>query len=432
MNQRSLGGIGRAFSNPNFRVYTAGSAVSLIGTWLQKTAVGWTAWELTHDPAWVGIVVSADLVTTVLSSPYAGVIADRQSNLRLLMILQSLCLLQALSLAILSFLGLMTVELLVILTLLLGVIMGFNQPIRQSLINQLVRKEDVAPAVAMTSVIYNVARVIGPSIAGFVIHFAGAGAAFALNALSFVAMIVALRYVTITPAVLAVRGRVLQDIAAGYRYALKHRGIMPMLLISLVSALLLRPVIEMLPAYVGQVFKGGADDLGLLMTAHGAGATLFGLVQAWRGASQGLVRLTAATLLLGPLTMVAFGATDNLWFAAVSIFAMGAVMTMRGTSTQTLIQNNVDPAMRGRVLALYSMIFNVGPAAGSLLLGLVATWAGLRMPLYVAAALSLLLWIWTLRRQPELVRVLEEEPAAAAQAAIDEAKAGGAAHKAAE
>ena len=99
---------------------------------------------------------------------------------------------------------------------------------------------------------------------------------------------------------------------------------------------------------------------------------------------------------------------------------------------QIFMDRRVDPAMRGRVLSLYSMIFNVGPAAGSLILGLVATWAGLRMPLYVAAALSLLIWIWTLRRQPELVRVLEEEPAAAAQAAIDEAKAAGAAHKAAE
>ena len=413
MTQRSLGGIGRAFSNPNFRVFTAGSSVSLIGTWLQKTAVGWTAWELTHDPAWVGIVVSADLVTTVLSSPYAGVIADRQTSLRLLTILQSLCLLQAAALAVLSFLGLMSVELLVILTLLLGVIMGFNQPIRQSLITQLVRKQDLAPAVAMTSVIYNVARVIGPAIAGFVIHYAGAGAAFALNALSFVAMIVAIRYVVIAPAPVALRGRVLQDIVAGYRYALSHRGIMPMLVISLVSAVLLRPVTEMLPAYVGEVFKGGADDLGLLMTAHGAGATLFGLAQAWRGASRGLVRLTTATLLFGPFTMVAFGATDTLWFAAVSIFAMGAVMTMRGTSTQTLIQNNVDPAMRGRVLSLYSMIFNVGPAAGSLALGLVSAWAGLHIPLYVAAGLSLILWVWTLRREPELIDVLEPHEAPA-------------------
>lgn len=432
MNQRSLGGIGRAFSNPNFRVYTAGSAVSLIGTWLQKTAVGWTAWELTHDPAWVGIVVSADLVTTVLSSPYAGVIADRQTSLRLLTILQSLCLLQAAILAILSFLGLMTVELLVILTLLLGIIMGFNQPIRQSLINQLVRKEDVAPAVAMTSVIYNIARVIGPSIAGLVIHFAGAGAAFALNALSFVAMIVAIQYVTIVPAPAMVRGRVLQDIFAGYRYALSHRGIMPLLVTSLVSAVLLRPVTEMLPAYVGEVFKGGADDLGLLMTAHGAGATLFGLAQAWRGASRGLVRLTTATLLFGPFTMVAFGATDTLWFAAVSIFAMGAVMTMRGTSTQTLIQNNVDPTMRGRVLSLYSMIFNVGPAAGSLMLGVVSSWAGLHIPLYVAAGLGLFVWLWMLRREPELVRVLEDEPAAAAQAEADEAQAAAVRQKAAE
>lgn len=413
MNPSRLGGIGRAFSNRNFRIYTSGSAVSLIGTWLQKAAVGWTAWELTHDPAWVGIVVSADLVTTVLSSPFAGVIADRQTNLKLLMVLQSLCLLQAAILALLSYLGLLTVELLVILTLLLGVVMGFNQPVRQSLINQLVRREDIGPAVAMTSVIYNVARVIGPSIAGFVIHYAGAGTAFALNALTFVAMIVAIGYIRIEPAPVAVRGRMLQDIVAGYRYALSDRGIMPMLVISLASAVLLRPATEMLPAYVGEVFKGGADDLGLLMTAHGLGATICGSWLAWKGSMRGQVHLAVLMMLAGPLALLPFAATDNLWVGAASIFVMGCAMTLRGTSTQTLIQSNAEPTMRGRVLSLYSMIFNIGPAAGSLILGLVSSWAGLHWPLYVAASLGVLVWWWTKRREPELVRLLEPAPAPA-------------------
>ncbi len=409
MNLAAFGGIGRALANRNYRVYTYGSSASLIGTWMQRAAVGWLAWELTHDPKWVGIAVSADLLPTIVSSPIAGVLADRLHPMRLLISLQIMASVQALVLAVLTFAGLLNIELLVGLTAVLGIIMGFNHPVRQTTIYWLVRREDLSAAVAMTSVIFNTSRVIGPAIAGFVIHFGGAGIAFSLNSISFMIMVAALMAVRLPPRPPAVRAAlsVVGDIVAGYRYAFTHRGIAPTLLISLSAALFVRPAVEMLPAFVGKIFEGGADSLGLILAANGIGAMLSGIWLAWRGSAQGLVSIAIWSVLLSGVAIVGFASTDNFALGIVFIFLLGVAMSLRGTSTQTLIQNSVATEMRGRVLSLNALIFNAGPAVGAFALGLVASWAGLQPPLYVAAAATLAVWLWAWLRRERLAEVLE-------------------------
>ena len=409
MNLSYFGGIGRALANRNYRVYSYGSAASLIGTWMQRAAVGWLAWELTHDPKWVGIAVSADLLPTIVSSPIAGVLADRFHPMRMLKVLQLLAGLQAAALAVLTFSGLITIEWLVALTAVLGVVMGFNHPVRQTTIYLLVRREDLSAAVAMTSVIFNTSRVIGPAIAGFVIHFGGAGFAFGLNTISFMIMLAALAAVRLPP--LPPRTRptmsVLGDIMAGYRYAFVHAGIGPTLLISLSAALLVRPAVEMLPAFVGQIFEGGADSLGLILAANGVGAMLAGIWLAWRGSAEGLVPVAIWSTVLAAVALVGLAASDTFWLGTAFVFVLGIAMSLRGTATQTLIQNAVDPEMRGRVLSLNSLIFNAGPAVGAFTLGLIASWAGLQPPLYVAAVLSLGVWLWAWLRRDRLAAALE-------------------------
>ena len=409
MNLSSFGGIGRALANCNYRVYSYGSAASLIGTWMQRAAVGWLAWELTHDPKWVGIAVSADLLPTIVSSPIAGVLADRFHPMRMLKVLQLLAGLQAAALAVLTFSGLITIEWLVALTAVLGVVMGFNHPVRQTTIYLLVRREDLSAAVAMTSVIFNTSRVIGPAIAGFVIHFGGAEFAFGLNTISFMIMLAALAAVRLPP--LPPRTRptmsVLGDIMAGYRYAFVHAGIGPTLLISLSAALLVRPAVEMLPAFVGQIFEGGADSLGLILAANGVGAMLAGIWLAWRGSAEGLVPVAIWSTVLAAVALVGLAASDTFWLGTAFVFVLGIAMSLRGTATQTLIQNAVDPEMRGRVLSLNSLIFNAGPAVGAFTLGLIASWAGLQPPLYVAAVLSLGVWLWAWLRRDRLAAALE-------------------------
>lgn len=413
LNGKLLGGIGRAFSHRNFAVYTTGATVSLIGTWLQKAAVGWLAWELTRDPAMVAIVVSADLVPTVLISPFAGVIADRQRDLRLMALLQLVCLLQSALLAALAFAGLVTVEILIVATMVLGCAYGLNQPLRQSFINRLVPPSDLAPAVALNAVIFNIARIVGPSVAGFVIHYHGAGYAFLINALSFVAALVSLALVRLPaqeeppPQARAM----MTEMAAGYRYVLRHRGIGSLLLVSLSSALLLRPVLEMLPAFVGQVFRGTAEDLGFLMTVTGLGAVASALSIAWRGVTRGLLRLISLSILLGSAATVLFALAPTLWLAAGAVALIGMSIATRGAGSQALIQASVDPAMRGRVLSVYTMLFNAGPALGALAVGFAADWVGLRVPLFGLAALNLLVWAWFALRRRGLTPVLEGRPA---------------------
>jgi MFS family permease len=419
LNTRLLGGIGRAFSHRNFAVYTMGGTVSLVGTWLQKAAVGWLAWDLTRDPAMVGIVVSADLVPMVAISPFAGVIADRQRSLRLLAMLEGAALVQAILLAMLSFTGQINVELLILLTALLGLLTGLNQPIRQSLVNRLVPVADLPPAVAMNAVIFNTARIVGPSIAGFVIHYFGASYAFLLNAVSFVAMLAGLsmlRLDALGPAQHRA-GNMAADIVAGYRYVLRHRGIGSLMMISMASALLLRPVLEMLPAFVGEVFKGNAEDLGFLMTATGLGALTSALWLAWRGQTRGLVGVVTASICLGSAAVLLFALSRALWVAAIAVGLIGMSIAMRGASSQALIQSAVDPAMRGRVLSVYTMVFNAGPALGALILGFTASWAGLQVPLFGAVGLNLLVWAWFALRRHSLVDMLEGGPASSSRPA---------------
>lgn len=405
-----FGGIGRAYVHRNFQIYSAGSSISLMGTWLQKAAVGWLAWELTHQAFWVGVVVSADLVPAVLTSPFAGLLADRMRGRGILMALQALMMVQAGVLAILAAFDVLTIELLILLTVLLGIAWGFNQPIRQSILNNLVPREDLPPVVAMTSVLYNLARVIGPATAGYVVHYWGAEVAFALNALSFVAFIAALGTLDLhdEEARLAPRVGVWHDILAGYRYTVTYPGIAPIMVVSSAAAILIRPAVEMLPAFVGAIFAGGADDLGLIMTANGAGALLAAAWMAWRGAARGLVAMAISGIVATSVFLAGFASTNDFWIGMAFIFVLGFAMSTRGTAMQTLIQNAVDPAMRGRVLSTHTMLFNAGPSLGSLILGSVAGWAGLQGPLYVAAALNLAVWFWVVRRRATLVAALEQ------------------------
>ncbi len=187
-----FGGIARALRNPNYGLYTAGNAASLIGTWMQRIAVGWLTWQLTGSGAWLGAMAFADLFPTVIIGPVAGAAADRWDRLRVTKISQALAMAQSIVLFLLTVSGHITIELLLVLTAALGVIAGFNQPARLALIPSLVRREDLAAAVAINSIIFNSARFIGPAVAGLMIVAGGISAAFAANAVSFVFFLVAL------------------------------------------------------------------------------------------------------------------------------------------------------------------------------------------------------------------------------------------------
>lgn len=406
-----FGGIARALRNPNYGLYTAGNAASLIGTWMQRIAVGWLTWQLTGSGAWLGAMAFADLFPTVIIGPIAGAAADRWDRLRVTKISQALAMAQSIVLFLLTFSGLITIELLLILTAALGVIAGFNQPARLALIPSLVRREDLAAAVAINSIIFNSARFIGPAVAGLMIVAGGISAAFAANAVSFIFFLLALSRIHLEPrpdAVRVERRSLLGDVADGMRYAANHPGIAPLLLLLTIVCICVRPVVELLPGFAATVFASGADGLAILTSTIGAGAVLGGLWLARRSSDPaGLTTIALGNTLVLALSLLAFVASDRWWIALPALAALGACMVITGVGTQTLLQLSVEGAMRGRVLSLYGIIFRGGPAVGALIMGIASEHAGLRLPMAVGSLLAMLAWLWTWCARARITRALE-------------------------
>jgi len=406
-----LHNIVRALSNPNFGIYTAGNAVSLVGTWMQRVATGWLAWELTGSGAWLGAVVFADLFPTVLVGPIAGAYADRTDRLRVTKISQTLGMLQAAALFLFTATGAINIELLLILTLFLGVVAAFNQPARLALIPALVPRSDLTTAVAVNSVVFNLARFIGPAAAGVAIVSGGVAVAFLLNAVSFAFFLLALSRIRLEPAEARMAKRNLfADLAEGFRYAMSHAGIAPVLLLLIVTSVGVRPVIELMAGFADSVFAAGAQGLAMLTSAIGIGAVVGGVWLAGRAEPEGLTRVVLrATLALVATTLV-FAATDALWLGLVAMLVLGFAMVGAGVGTQTLIQLSVDSAMRGRVLSLYGLIFRGAPALGALMMGVASEAVGLRWPLSAGALCVLAAWAWARAREGRIIHALEAAP----------------------
>lgn len=409
----AFGAIRRALTHPNYRVFAAGGMVSNIGTWVQRVAVGWLTWELTHSPFWLGIVAFADLFPIVILAPLAGAVTDRVDQLAMLKIAQALALLQSAVLAALIASGQITMELLVVLTFIYGVIISFNQPARLTVVPMLVPREDLSAAIAINSLIFNVARFVGPALAGIIIVAWGVWPAVALNAITYLAMLAALAKLRLPPLRLSEAPRPVaelpQEILGGWRYVLRHRGIGPLLIVQVVVSICARPYTELLPGFAEQVFGRGAEGLAWLTSATGIGAALGGLWLASRGRITGLTAISVTSAAIFALSVLGFAITDNFAIALGCTAVAGFAMVTIGVAQQTLIQSAVEPAMRGRVVALFGMIVRGAPALGALAVGAASSYVGLQWAVGVGAALALLAWAWVRGRQQSIADALEDE-----------------------
>lgn len=399
----------RALSNRNYRIYTAGSAVSLTGTWMQRVATGWLAWELTGSGAWLGLIAFADLFPTVLIGLIAGAAADRWDRLWITRFSQGLGLSQATALAILTISGHMTIELLFALTACMGTIAAFNQPARLALIPSMVPREDLGAAVAINAVVFNMARFVGPAVAGLLIVVAGTGAAFAVNAVTFAIFLAALMTIRMPPmdAPKGERGSFLGEVAAGVRYSATHPGIAAILILMLASGIGARPVVELLPGFAADVFNAGAPALAMLTSAVGFGAIVGGLWLGGRASQVGLTRLVLASSFMLGLMTILFAASQQLWLAVPTMAIAGFCMVFSGIGSQTLVQMAVAGNMRGRVLSLYGQIFRGAPALGALAMGFASERLGLQWPVALGAGILLLVCFWARRRVQRIAASLE-------------------------
>jgi predicted MFS family arabinose efflux permease len=383
--------------NPSFGLYSLGSAISLIGMWMQRIAVGWLTWQLTGSGFWLGVVAFADFFPVVVVGPVAGAVADRWDRLTVIKISQTISLLQATALFWLTATGSMTIELLVALTAFQGVVVAFNQPARLALVPSLVPQADLATAVAINSVVFNLARFIGPACAGPAIVWSGVSAAFAANAISYLPFLAALFTIRIKPEgnVSAKQRSMMADLAEGIRYTARHPGIAALLVLSTALGIGGRPLSELLPGIAANIFHSGAGGLSMLASSMGGGAILGGLWLGQRAHSSDLTLIAVGSSMLGALAIVAAIATDTMLVALPAVAIVGFSTASAGIAIQSSIQLATDPAMRGRVMSLYGLIFRGAPAAGALAAGIASAYFGLRLPIFLGALLVLAAGVWS-------------------------------------
>ncbi|HYM71944.1 MAG TPA: MFS transporter [Stellaceae bacterium] len=412
--RRATGGfdnLARAFSHRNYRVYISGNGVSLIGTWLQRVSVGWLAWTLTHSGTWLGLVSLAEFLPVMFLSPLAGVMADRRDRVGIIRITQLIGCAQATTLALLVWSDLISIHLLFTLVLLLGINQGIAQPARLALIPTLVDRQALPSALAINSIVFNSARFIGPAIAGVLIARVGIAAAFAANAVAYIAFQISLANLRDIPPlpVRAAQNAVRASIEA-FSYAGKHPGIAPMLVLFAVTTIGTRGFIELFPGFADSVFHRGPQGLATLTSTVGLGAICGGIWMLIRSQLNGLTNVVLANTLLMSVAIVAFTATDRFTLALPCVFVAGAAMVVTGIGAQTLIQSSVDRSMAGRVMALYGMIFRAGPALGAVVMGTASEHFGLRLPLAIGALVSIGFWTLTLTRRRAIAGALESPP----------------------
>jgi len=386
-------------------------ATPLTGVWMQRVAVGWLAWSLTHSGTWLGIVSMAEFFPVVFLSPLAGALADRRDRVGIIRVTQIAGSIEASLLAVLVYTGAITIELLFGLTLLLGIFNAVAQPSRLALIPTLVDRAALPSALAINAIIFNSARFLGPAVAGVIIAKLSVAAAFTVNAVTYVAFLIAmtnLRGIRALP-VAATQG-VLKASAEAYGYASRHPGIAPMLLLFTITTIGTRGFVELFPGFADSVFGRGPEGLATLTSTVGLGAIFGAGWMLLRPAVSGLTALVLGNTLMISLAILGFTLTDRFTIALPCVFLAGTAMTITGVGAQTLIQAAVDIRMRGRIMALYGMIFRAGPALGAVLMGSLSERFGLRLPLAVGALVSCAFWAWTRLKQKRIAETLETDP----------------------
>ncbi len=397
-----LRGIIACYKHRNFTIYFAGNATSLIGTWMQRVAAGWLAWELTHSPTWLGIVAMAEFFPTILLGPVGGALADRYSRVGIMVITQIFAMIFAGLLCLLTVLDLITIEWLVLLVALTGVAIGLYQPARLAIAPSLVPAESITTAIALNSICFNGARFVGPAIAAWIIADHGSEYAFGVNTFSYFLLITALLMMNIPRRKKRGDGQVSSifgDMREGFTFAVRSGGIGPLLLMLTVSAISVRAVMELLPGLADNVFGQGAVGYGYLVGAAGAGASVSGIYLAARGGRQDVAGVALIGTLVAALANLLLVATTDYTLALIGSCLCGFGLTLAGVATQSAFQFAVSGRMRGRILSLYGTIYIGGPALGALIIGSIAEFTGLRLPLAVGAILCLIVWagVWARR-----------------------------------
>jgi MFS family permease len=393
----------RALRHRNYRLYFSGQLISLVGTWMQSVAQAWLAYRLTGSAAVLGTVGFASQIPTLLFSPAGGVVADRFPRRKVLLATQAASMGLAFALAALTLSGEITVAWILALATLVGVVNGFDIPTRQAFVIEMVGRQDMVNAIALNSSVFNGARVVGPAIAGILVARIGEGWCFFANAVSYSAVLAGLAAMRLPSWTRRPHlASPLASVVEGFRYVARHRPIRALLLLLGLVSLTGMPYAVLMPVFAREILGGDSRELGILMGATGVGAVAGALVLAARKSISGLGSKVMISAVGFGLAIAAFAWSRSLALSVALLVPAGYFLMSEMASSNTLIQALTPDAMRGRVMAVYAMMFMGMAPLGALLAGTVATRIGAPATVAAGGALCVAGGLVFARRLPHL------------------------------
>lgn len=370
--ERSIARMGQALRNSDFRLFWAGNFLSNIGTWMQNVAQGWLVLKLTNSAVWLGLVGFASTIPILFLALIGGVIADRVNNRKLLIGTQSVMMLSAFAMAVLTWSHQITAHRILWLAIVTGLSMSLNTPSYQALVPQLVPREDLTNAIALNSAQFNMSRVIGPTLGGFAMALVGEGGNFFLNGLSFLAVIVALTRIRYPGRAQMEEGHLWDKLKQGFDYVFHHEQMSPLIALTAIASLLAVPYLVFVPYFARDLLHSGEPGLGILMACSGVGAFFGAVTIAYAGRlrRRGYVVVRFGVAFYASIILFSF--SRNFWLSGLLLACAGYSMVLMIATVNALLQLLAEESMRGRVMSIYSTAFLGMPPIGSLATALLA------------------------------------------------------------
>ena len=392
----------RALRHPNFRLYFAGQAVSILGTWIQQVALAWLIYRLTDSVALLGVATFAALLPQLVVGPLAGAWVDRHDKRRLLIMVQGLLALQAVVLAVLTWNEAIGPALIVTMSLLLGVLNAFDTPLRQSLINSFVGdRADLPNALALNAMLFNIGRFIGPPIAGLLVGLTSEAMCFALNAVSFLALMGGLLLIRAHPTARAT-GSTRSVFQEGVVYAWETWPVRMLIFALAMVNITASSYVVLLPVYARDIFGGDATTLGWLWGAAGAGAFASTVFLATRRHVPGLIPVLMVGLVLSTLALLAMAFNPYFVAAMLAMTLLGFGISVCNVGINMVLQTLAPDALRGRVVSFFTSTRFGFDAIGGLFAGLLAARVGAPAALMVEGVLLAVFALWFVRLRVRL------------------------------
>ena len=379
----------RALQHRNFQMFFGGQLISLVGTWMQSTALSWLVYRLTGSSLLLGTVAFCTQFPIFIFAPLGGMLADRLDRRRVVIAMQTSSMLLAFLLAWLTISGRISVLQIIVLSVMFGIVNAFDLPARQSFLSDMVGREDLMNAIALNSSMFNGARMIGPPIAAIFIPLIGEGWCFFANGASYIAVIIGLLLMKVDCPRRSGDVSPLESLIEGFRFVNRAAPIRALLLLLGLVSLVCMPYTVLMPIFAAKILHGGPKALGTLMGATGVGAMFGALTLASRKGVRGLGKWVALAAGGLGVFLIAFSLSRTLWLSTLLLLPVGYCMMLEMSSSNTLIQSMTPDALRGRVMAVYSMMFMGMAPFGAFFGGAVAHRLGAPIAVAIGGAASI-------------------------------------------